>query len=70
MLEKAERWPMAKLVEEERTFRNFPYARYATDVTFQQANRPSGNIAEGKNTTVESTSFMVIKSKYLYCQRE
>lgn len=29
-------------------FVNFPYASYATDVTFQQCNRPSGNMAEGK----------------------
>ena len=48
VLEKAERWTMARLVEEKRTFCNFQYARYATDVTFQQANRPSGNVAEGK----------------------
>ena len=49
MLEKAERWTMARLVEEKRTFRNFPFARHATDVTCQQANRPSENIAEVKN---------------------
>ena len=48
VLEKAERWTMARLVEEKRSFCNFPYARCATDVTFQQANRPSGNVAEGK----------------------
>lgn len=39
---------MERMVDEERTFDNFPYAQYVTDVTFQQANRPSGNAAEGK----------------------
>lgn len=29
-------------------FKNFPSALYATDVTFQHANRPSGNTAQGK----------------------
>ncbi|RHY71686.1 hypothetical protein DYB30_007549 [Aphanomyces astaci] len=29
-------------------FKNFPYARYATDVTFQQTNVPSGSYAEKK----------------------
>lgn len=29
-------------------FSNFPYAVEAIDVTFQQANRPSGNVQEGK----------------------
>ncbi len=29
-------------------FVHFPSALYATDVTFQHANRPSGNTAEGK----------------------
>ena len=48
VLEKAERWTIARLVEEKRTFGNFPYPRYATDVTFQQANRPSGSVAERK----------------------
>ncbi|RLN97163.1 hypothetical protein BBJ28_00019456 [Nothophytophthora sp. Chile5] len=39
-------WPMGKLVRSGNTFRNFPYARYATDVTFQQANKPGSNMNE------------------------
>lgn len=31
-----------------KTFSNFKYARYATDVTFHQTNRPTGNMQEGK----------------------
>ena len=29
-------------------FKNYPMARYATDVTFQPAFRPSGSVEEGK----------------------
>lgn len=29
-------------------FKNHPEVLYATDVTFQQVKRPSGNITEGK----------------------
>lgn len=37
---------MTKMVQNNQTFRNVPYARYATDVTFQQSNRPAGNHEE------------------------
>ena len=37
------------LKEQKKTFKNFPYAIEAVDVTFQQANRPFGIIQEGKN---------------------
>ncbi|GMF27346.1 unnamed protein product [Phytophthora fragariaefolia] len=37
---------MRKLVTSSRTFVHHPYALYATDVTFQQANRPAGSMAE------------------------
>lgn len=39
---------MAKCRREGRAFSNVDDARYAVDVTFQQRNRPSGNMAEGK----------------------
>lgn len=39
---------MTSVVEGGRTFRHFPCARYATDVTFQQSYRPSGSMQEGK----------------------
>lgn len=39
---------MEKLRKENQVFKNFKYARYATDVTFQQSFRPSGSIEEGK----------------------
>ena len=54
---------MARLVDERRTFRVFPYARCATVVMFQQANLPSGNVAEGKNTTAANTTSMVSRLK-------
>ncbi|ETL78492.1 hypothetical protein L917_20711 [Phytophthora nicotianae] len=37
---------MRALVTSGHTFNNFPCALYATDVTFQQSNRPSGSMAE------------------------
>lgn len=39
---------MENMIENDQQFGNFKCARYATDVTFQQSFRPSGNIAEGK----------------------
>lgn len=39
---------MTRLARTEHTFRHFPCALYATDVKFQQSNRPVGNMAEGK----------------------
>ena len=49
VLEKAERWPMERLLDEKRAFKHFKFSRYATDFTFQQAKRPSGNMQEAKN---------------------
>lgn len=43
-----ERWTMRKLKADEKTFKNFGYARYATDVTFQQFFWSSGNTVKGK----------------------
>ena len=42
------KYSMEKEIEENKTFSKFPYCRYATDVTFQQTNRPTGNIQESK----------------------
>lgn len=39
---------MTTLADKKETFAHFPYAMYATDVTFQQCNRPSGSMQEGK----------------------
>lgn len=39
---------MTNLISKRAQFKNFPCALYATDVIFQQANRPSGNMLEGK----------------------
>lgn len=39
---------MHRLSQRKESFINFPFARYATDVTFQPANRPIGNLSEGK----------------------
>ena len=39
---------MAKISERKELFKNFPFCLEAIDVTLQQANRPSGNMKEGK----------------------
>lgn len=39
---------MGACLEEKKLFKSFPFARYTTDVTFQQTNRPTGNIQESK----------------------
>lgn len=44
----AAKYTMECLKEKRCTFRHFPFAAEAIDVTFQQANRPSGNMQEGK----------------------
>lgn len=61
ILVKAKRWTIAKMVDEKWTFRNFLYFRYATNVTFQQAISPSGNVAEGKIISVANTSSTDLK---------
>lgn len=42
------KYNLSKLVQEEKLFRSFPLAIDAVDVTFQQSNRPSGNLRESK----------------------
>lgn len=42
------RWTIARLERNNFTFRNFSYAPYATDVTFQLPYRPSGTHEESK----------------------
>ena len=42
------RWSMKMLQNNKTLFKNYPMARYATDVTFQPSCRPSGSIEEGK----------------------
>lgn len=44
----AKKYKMGKLLERKTVFKTFPYARYATDVTFQQSYRPSGSLQEAK----------------------
>lgn len=41
-------WCMKDMTEIGKGFSNYKFARYATDVTFQQSNRPCGNIDEAK----------------------
>lgn len=43
-----EQFTMTRLMSTGRTFSNYACARYAVDVTFQRAERPSGSVAEGK----------------------
>ncbi|ETV64188.1 hypothetical protein H257_18887 [Aphanomyces astaci] len=45
----AEQWSMKNLIASGNQFKNFPFARYATDVTFQQTNTPFGSYAEKKH---------------------
>ena len=42
------RWSMKELHANGHVFKNYPMARYATDVTIQPAFRPSGSVEEGK----------------------
>ena len=42
------RWSMKMLHDKNCMFKNYPMARYATDVTFSPLFRPSGTIVEGK----------------------
>lgn len=44
--ERADDQKMRSLVTSGHTFQHFPCALYATDVTFQQSNRPAGSMAE------------------------
>ena len=44
----ARKWSMKKMIDTNALFRGYPMARYATDVTFQPSNRPSGNLSESK----------------------
>lgn len=39
---------MSKITEEGKEFKNYPYIRYATDVTLQQANRHFEDLEEGQ----------------------
>ena len=42
-------FPMSRTIQDGRTFQMHRYARYATDLTFQHTNRPSGNLQEAKS---------------------
>ncbi|ETL37701.1 hypothetical protein L916_10654, partial [Phytophthora nicotianae] len=41
-----DKWTLGMIVCSGHAFQNFPYARYATDVIFQQTNKPAGNMNE------------------------
>lgn len=43
-----ERYLISRMIEGKRVFLNHPYCRYPVDVTFQQSNRPSGNLEDVK----------------------
>lgn len=42
------KYTMTKLQSLRQLFKKYPYDRYTTDVTFQQCNRPNGNLQVGK----------------------
>ena len=46
----AEKLKMARVFSDQSKFRVYGMARYATDVTFHQSNRPRGNHEEAKGT--------------------
>ena len=47
-LKNCKQYDMAVLIQDGTVFSAVPCAKYATDVIFQQANRPSGTMQEGK----------------------
>lgn len=49
----------------QKKFTKFPTAFYSSDVTFQQSNRPGGNMAEGKSTLVGSTCCIATTLEHL-----
>ncbi len=59
------RWSMKALSENNKLFKEYPMARYATDVTFQPCFRPSGSLEEGKNILVANINSMATKSKWV-----
>jgi len=42
------RYTMERLISDKSTFKTYKFALYATDVTFQNANRPGGNHDQAK----------------------
>lgn len=58
-------YTMKRLKRNNLQFENFPNARYATDVTFQQANRPGVLCKKARSTFQASTSSMDTRPKYL-----
>lgn len=42
------KYPFFRMIRDKKLFRNFTCACYATEMFFQQCNRPSGNMQEGK----------------------
>ena len=46
--ESAEKIDIDYYLERKCSFKNFPFVLQAVDITFQQSNRPSGNMQEGK----------------------
>lgn len=52
---------MSYMLEDGHKFKNFPFARYATDLTFQQSDRPSKNMQEKKFTFQENINYTDFK---------
>ena len=48
VLNLGESWTIMRMIQMHQTFKTFKFCRYATNVTFQQAYRPSGTMEEGK----------------------
>lgn len=54
---------------EGRRFENYPYALYATDVKFQQANRPSGSFSDAKTYIFPRNTACMGSSLSARCRR-
>ena len=61
---------MAEMVQDGRTFQTHRYARYATDVTFQHTNRPSGNLQKMKAFYSGKHKMYATRSRFQSCQME
>ncbi len=58
---------MEHLIKMGNRFINFPFAHYATNVIFQQGNRPSGTLLEGK---LYFSGCLATKLKCLWLQQD
>lgn len=66
MTEAEEELSLHILHDQKTLFCNIPYALEASDVTFQQANRPSGNTQGGNFSFLGNINCMVSRWSWLF----